>query len=305
MPVLVTGGAGFIGTRVISKLVASGEKAVSFDICPTGAALADVGGSVKVMRGDVTCVEDILAAIQRHGVKKIIHLAVQREGLHAAMKISALGTNCVFEAARLAGIKRIVFASSAAYHGTQASFGERPVSENDPGFPTIVYGAIKWMNEYMARAYNTLYGMEIVALRAALVYGWSVRGGLAWANTMVTGPAAGKPAAVPCRSTQKVCLVHVDDVAEVLSRLVQKEKLAHDVYHTGGHTCTLDEMAGIVKKFIPEAEISFDEKAAELPFVYLINNSRLRDELGVELRGLTEGIRQVIGIVRKQAGLAQ
>lgn len=301
MSILVTGGTGFLGTRVIRRLVASGEKVVCFDILPNTADFNDISRDVKIRRGDVTCIEDILGAIQRYDISKIIHLAVQREGLHSAMRISALGTNCVFEAARLASVKRIAFASSVAYHGTQSSFGERLVNENDHGFPTMVYGAIKWMNEFMASAYNTHYGMEIVALRISLVYGWGIRGGLDWANTIITCPAKGEPVAIPYRSNQKVCLIHVDDVAEVFSRLIQKEKLAYDVYHTGGHTCTLGEMADVVKGFIPNAQISFDEQAEDMSFAYLIDNSRLHEEIGIEFRSLREGILQVINTVRDRA----
>lgn len=298
MTVLVTGGMGFLGTRVIRKLVAYGEKVIGFDISPDTTQFNDISHNVKIRRGDVVYVEDILDAIRRYDISKIIHLAVQREGLHSAMRISALGTNCVFEAARLAGIKRIAFASSVAYHGTQSSFGERLINEQDHGFPTMVYGAIKMMNEFMAGAYNTHYGMEIVALRISLVYGWGNRGGLDWANAIVTSPARGEQVAIPYRSNQMVCLIHVDDVAEVFSRLIQKEKLAYDVYHTGGHICTLGEMADTVKGFIPNAQISFDEQAEDMSFAYLIDNSRLREETGIEFRSLREGILQVINTVR-------
>ena len=304
MPTLVTGGTGFIGARVVRSLVASGDKVVCFDISPSVATLADLSGEVKVLQGDVTCIEDIIGAIQRHGIDRIVHLAVQRERLHPAMRISALGTNCVFEAARLTGVKRVAFASSVAYHGSQASFGERPVTEEDHGFPTIVYGAIKWINEFMANAYNAQYGMEIIALRIALVYGWASRGGLNWANDIVAMPATGKPAVIPCRSSQRACLIHMDDVAEIFTRLVRNETLSHRVYHTGGYTCPLEEVAGLVKEFIPEAQISFDEQAAELPFVYLIDNRRMLQELGVPLRDLREGILHVMSAVRARAGLA-
>jgi len=300
MNVLVIGGTGFIGTKVVRRLAASGEKVICLDIAPGAADFSDVGKDVKMLQGDVTCLDEIIGAIQRYGVESIVHLSVQRRGLHSAMRVSALGTNCVFEAARLTNVKRIVFASSVAYYGPQDCFGQRPVTENDRGFPTITYGVIKWMNEFMAREYNTNYGMEIVALRIALVYGWGHRGGLSWANDMVTRPATGKPVSIPHRSSHKVCLIHVEDIAEIFTRLAREANLDYDVYLTGGDTCTVGEMAGIVKEFIPEAQISFDEQAEELPFAYLIDNSRLRSELGIGLRSLRDGISQVISAVRKE-----
>jgi nucleoside-diphosphate-sugar epimerase len=95
----------------------------------------------------------------------------------------------------------------------------------------------------------------------------------------------------------------VDDVAEIFTRLIQKETLAHRVYHTGGNACTLAEMAGVVKAFIPGADISFDEQASELPFAHLVDNSRLTGELTLKPRGLKEGILDVINRVRANAGL--
>ena len=298
MAVMVTGGKGFIGAKLIRNLLASGEKAVCLDISPGDIDFSDASSDVKVVQGDVTCIDELIGVIQRYQVERIVHLSVQRRGLHAAMRTSALGTNCVFEAGRLAGVKRIVFASSVAYHGPQDHFGERPITETDHGFPSITYGAIKWMNEFMAAEYNRHYEMTITALRIALVYGWGQRGGLSWANDMVALPAMGKPASIPHRSNQKVCLVHVDDVADIFARLVRTVEPGHDVYHTGGETCTLEQMAGIVKEFIPDADITFDETAEGVPFAYLVDNSRLCSELGIQLRSLRDGISDVISAVR-------
>lgn len=299
MAILVIGGTGFVGKRVIKRLADSGENPICFDIFPQTSDFSDVGKDIKVVQGDMTCIEDLIGALKKYSVEKIIHLAVQRQGLHSAMRISALGTNCVFEAARLSGVKRILFASSVAFHGPQSFFGEKPVTENDYGFPSITYGAIKWMNEFMAKEYNKYYGMEIIAVRIALVYGTGHRGGLSWANDIVTLPAIGKPVAIPCRSNQKACLIHVEDVAEIFTRLIRKTELRHDVYHTGGDMCTLEEMAKIVKEFIPDAHISFEETAEELPFAYLVDNSRLRNDIRIHPRSLRDGISRMINTIRE------
>ncbi len=92
-------------------------------------------------------------------------------------------------------------------------------------------------------------------------------------------------------------------MAEIFKRIVTKEKLSHQVFHTGGHSCTLDEMADVVRDLVPGADIVFDEQASEIPFVYLIDNSRLRNELNFTPRGIKEGIREVINLVRGNAGL--
>ena len=85
----------------------------------------------------------------------------------------------------------------------------------------------------------------------------------------------------------------------MFTRLVQKETLGHTVYHSGGTACTLAEAAGLVRELIPDADISFDEQAPELPFAYLIDNSRIIEELNFEPRHLKEGIRNVIETIRE------
>ena len=300
MTVLVIGGMGFVGRSVIKRLMESGENPICFDIFQQTSDFSDIGKDIKVVQGDMTCIEDLIAAIQKYSVGRIIHLAVQRQGLHSAMRISALGTNCVFEAARLTGLKKILFASSIAFHGPQSFLGGKPVVENDHGSPTITYGAIKWMNEFMAKEYNKYYGMEIVAVRVALAYGLGHRGGLSWANDIMTLPAMGKPVAIPCRSNQRACLIHVEDVAEIFTRLIRMIELSYDVYHTGGDTCTLEEMAGIVKELIPDAQIAFEDTAEELAFAALVDNSRLRNEIGFQPRSLRDGISQVINTIRER-----
>ncbi len=304
MPTLVTGGTGFIGTRVARHLAEAGEKIICLDVSPNGDPLSDLKDQVKIYQGDITAIEELIAIIQKFKINRIIHLAVQRERLHSAMKISAMGTNCVFEAARLTGVKRVAFASSAAYHGPQEAFGNKAVTEDDHGYPTIVYGAIKWLNEFMAGAYNAQYHMEIIAVRLSLVYGWGSRGGLNWTNDLIGLPALGKQAKVPHRSTHGTCLIHVDDVAEIFKRVVTKDKLAYQVFHTGGHSCTLGEMADAVRDLIPGADIIFDEQAPEIPFVYLIDNSRLKTELAFTPRDLKDGLRDVINRVRSGTGLS-
>ena len=114
--------------------------------------------------------------------------------------------NC-FEAARLLGIKRVVYASSLAVYGRQSEYGDRPLTEDDLRLGTGVYSVSKIFNEHQAEWYNQAYGMQITGVRPANVTGPDKERGSMDHVRAVTLPAAGQavsfPSATPCacRST--------------------------------------------------------------------------------------------------------
>ena len=143
MSILVIGGTGFIGPRLIRKLVARGEDVVCMDINPGGGALADVPLRAPVLRGDVTRFEDVMRAVLEVKPERLINLAYglgAGEGNpHQVFLLDVLGMDNCFEAARLAGVRRIVYASSIAVSGQQSHFGDRLANEDDPTYGTSQY----------------------------------------------------------------------------------------------------------------------------------------------------------------------
>lgn len=122
MAFLVTGGTGFIGSHLVRRLVEMGCEVVIYDVSPKTAALGEVAGEVDVVRGDVLDVVSLMDTIKGHGVDRIVHLAYlliteSRENPTRALRVNCEGTNNAFEAARLMGMRRVVWASSAAVYG--------------------------------------------------------------------------------------------------------------------------------------------------------------------------------------------
>ena len=132
MSILVTGGNGFIGIQIIKRLSDLGEETVSFHRSKPSEGYFPK--TTKVVQGDVTHFEDIIACIKEFSVTKIIHLAfampVECEARpYSSTVINILGANNIFEAARLCDIKRVVYASSLAYYGPQSNYGDNEVVE--------------------------------------------------------------------------------------------------------------------------------------------------------------------------------
>ena len=108
MSVMVTGGTGFIGNRIIRKLIERGQEVVCFDLAPPRPNLSHYLDRLRMYRGDVTQLPHLLEAINNHQVHKIIHMAAllppdTEDRPHYAMQVNIGGTNNVFEAARWTG----------------------------------------------------------------------------------------------------------------------------------------------------------------------------------------------------------
>ena len=308
MSVLVIGATGFIGPRLIRRLVARGESVVGMDLNPGAAAFGDVPIGAPVLRGDVTQFEDVMRTILDVKPERVINLAYglgAGEGNpHQVMRLDILGMDNVFEACRLAGVKRVVYASSIAVSGQQSHFGNRLVTEDDPVHGTSQYAMHKIFNEFQARKYIKNYGMSIVGVRPANVTGPDkVRGSVDHVQIM-TEAARGKPVHLPQKGLMRL-LVHVEDMAEIFARILLAEAPRHSLYNSGGIPVSLGELADIVRGFLPEAQITFEKEGGrEDSGNYLVDWSRLAKEFGIEYPGLHTRVLEVINDVRRQEGLS-
>jgi nucleoside-diphosphate-sugar epimerase len=307
MSVFVVGGTGFIGLRVIRLLAARKETVVCMDINPGAASFADLGEQVRVVRGDVTQFDDVMAAMTDAKPSRMINLSYflgSEHAPHVATKLNILGMDNCFEAARLCGVNRVVYASSLAVNGMQKHYGDRMITEDDYRHGDVQYAVHKMFNEWQAQDYNEKYGMTITGIRPANVTGPDkVRGSVDHVNC-ITQPARGKPVSFPYKDAMR-CPVHVDDIAEVFTRVLLADQPQHAIYNTGGTAISLGELADIVRGFLPDARIEFEKETGgrEQSGNYLIDNTRLVKEFGVQYRPFRERVLQIINEVRVQEGL--
>jgi UDP-glucose 4-epimerase len=310
MRILVTGGLGFIGLRTVKKLVERGQEVFVMSRNPV-LSYPELVGKVGVVSGDMRLFTDVMKAVNMSGPDTIIHVAYAltapgEADPHWAIQVNVLGTNNFFEAARLSGVKRVVFCSSIAAYATQEMYGDRPVSEDEALLKSgSIYGATKALNEFMAAKFEAKYGVEIPSIRISAVYGSGreARGVTAWTSQMVAGAVAGEPVKIALRSDQLASFIYVDDSAEQLVRLALAQKLDHRLYNSGGVTSTPKEFADIVKKYYPVANIGFDEDAPRWPYPHLIDGTRLEKEIGFQVREIEVGLLQQINQQRSLHGL--
>ena len=172
MKVLVTGGAGFIGSHIVDQLLAEGHQVVVVDDLSTG-SLDNVNPQASFVRLSVLDGE-LLGLFEREKFDAALHLAAQTivgsslEHPDIDARVNVLGTLQVLEGCRQHGVERIIFASSAAVYGDVA---ELPVPEEAPGQPASFYGLSKLTAERYIQMYHALYGLNYLILRYANVYG--------------------------------------------------------------------------------------------------------------------------------------
>src|SRR6201747_1090884 len=113
MSAFIVGGTGFIGLRGIRLLAARGGEIVCMDINPGAASFGDLGQHVRVVRGDVTQFDDVMATMTDAKPSRVINLSYflgSEHAPHIATKLNVLGMDNCFEAARLLGVNRVVYA---------------------------------------------------------------------------------------------------------------------------------------------------------------------------------------------------
>jgi UDP-glucose 4-epimerase len=174
MKYLVTGGAGFIGSHIIRTLLEQGHEVKILDNFSTGKRenIADLETKIELIEGDLRDSSKVTEAVR--GVEVIFHEAAfvsvpqSMDEPQDCLDINVTGTSQLFESARRAGVKRAVFATSAAVYGDSA---EMPLTEETPLRPLSPYAASKRVDEIYGQLYTTSFGLDVVALRYFNVYG--------------------------------------------------------------------------------------------------------------------------------------
>ena len=171
--VLVTGGAGFIGSELVQQLAATDRVRVVDNLVNGRAAnIADLPADrVELVVADIRDEAAMRRAVD--GIDVVFHLACLgvRHSIHSPREnheVNATGTLLLLQLARAAGVRRFVYVSSSEVYGTARWV---PMTEEHPAFPTTVYGASKLAGECYARAFHRSYGFPSVVVRPFNTYG--------------------------------------------------------------------------------------------------------------------------------------
>ena len=251
MRVLVTGGAGFVGSHVVDRLLAEGHAPVIYDL-----RRSPHHHHVESVRGDLGDVAKLTRAME--GCDAAIHLAAAADvdAVEAAPldaeRDNARGTAHVLEAARRTGTPRVIYASTIwVYSDTPADVHE----EDSPlAAPAHLYTATKLAGEHYCRSYRALYGLDSTVLRFGIPYGPRSRP-TAVIPAFVRRALAGEPLTLAGGGMQTRRFVYVEDLAGGIVRALAPEA-ANRVYNLVGDTdVTIREIADTVRELVGDVEI--------------------------------------------------
>ncbi len=254
---LVTGGAGFIGSNIVHALVSRQHEVRVLDDFSTGRRqnLERPHPSVEVVEGDICDASTVADAMD--GADYCLHQAaipsVPRsiEDPSASNRANVDGTINVFVAARDAGLRRVVFASSSAVYGNAERL---PVAETLPVNPISPYGVNKAADEMYARVFSDLFDMDIVALRYFNVFGPRQNPKSQYAAVIpifITRMLAGKPPPVDGDGRQSRDFSYVDNIVDANIKAAAAPGRIAGVYNIAcGDSCAVIELVDMLNEIL-------------------------------------------------------
>jgi UDP-glucose 4-epimerase len=302
MRVLITG-AGLIGTHTAKELTEQGDEVTFFDMAPRPDYIRHVvGRDITVIRGDIRDLAALVDAMQQARPDCVIHLAASVgeaniNNVYAGFQVNLVATINVAEAVRLAGVRRLIHASTQAVYAGEDS--KELLREDSPiDCRERVYNASKIGCEHVLRTYAAKHKIELGLLRFAGVYGYhAVAGGPGVAVQQAVWDAmAGKPVELSVYET--VDFIYVKDLANGIALAVHKSPLPHQIYNLGSGTLTtVQDVEIAIGKIFPGINISRGKLTPSRPRMDI---TRARTELGFnpEYR-LEAGLRDYVAELRR------
>ena len=249
----MTGGAGYIGSTLLTNLVGRGDIVVSVDNQSIGdyGQLKGIklGRRAELMVGDIR--DQKLLEERWGGCDAVAHLAALpglvrcRDNPEEAVSVNVYGTHCVMEAARKLDINRVVFCSSAATYGVPVRM---PVTEDHPLRPLNLYGVTKVSGEQIINTYWDNYGIETVNLRFGNIYGVGVF--TRWDTVIpkfVNQAVSGEPLTVYGDGEYSRDFVHVQDITKAMMLSLTIPGIGGETFNVGGETLTINMLVEMVK----------------------------------------------------------
>ena len=315
MKAMVIGGSGLFGRKTIIHMLQDKDfsSVVSVDLAPPKEWFMKEIDSYKdrfhYVRGDVSQLEDIVNALKLYPVDGLVNWAfLMREANtmpRLATKVNALGMCNAFEAARLMGVNRVVYASSETVYGPQDKYGDREVVEDDQLYPSHSYAVCKRFAEILADQYSSIYGMKFTGVRPTIGYGHGGVSPAQYWSDMPSFAAVGKPFSMEMDGNSLSSLVCADDLGVFTTILIKAPSSPHPVYNVGGPPKSARDLAAVVKKYIPDAKIEFGTRQPPgmggLP--WKVSQARCIEDFGFSCMPIEKAVLIHINDARTEAGL--
>lgn len=314
---MVTGGSGFLGAHIASRLAKRGDQVVIYDLVPPSGEMKWLfgrAGKLIFEKGSTEDLSSILSAIKENKVEKVIHCAAIADNLFlrrhplTALRVNVLGTLNVLEAVRFLRLERIVFASTnAAITAKQYE----PVDEDHPvllpeGPAGGFYGASKVSCEAFGLCYWVDHGVNFISLRPSGFYGLGMQIPH-YIKPIIESSVRGEPVRLTKGNSTPRDYVYIHDVVSAFVKALDVDtgNLKDRIFMigTGKPLSTPEDVAKIVRDLLPQSSIELEHSTPdwnESKHRAVINIERARRQLGYEPQyDLPSGIQDYIAMYKE------
>jgi len=296
MSILITGGTGFIGAGLARRLLERDKEIVLFDIAPRIEHVADIKDKIKIVQGDLKIWPEVLNVVKENKVDGIFHLGwmlgiPSEHNPWASFQTNIAGMMYVLEAARLFGVKRVVFTSSTLTYGLGIT---GVITDETIQRPINMYGICKLYGELLGRFYRRKFDLDFRCLRYCTIVGPGVKtiSAAHYNSLMIEHAALGKPYECPVTENTAIAVMYFKDAIRATEMLYDapKEQIKMVCYNISGvsQAETAKELEVAIKKFIPEARTAYKpdplvmELLESIRNIHVIDDTSARDEWGWE-----------------------
>jgi len=303
MKVLITGGAGFIGSNIVEELVKSGHEVIVLDNFSLGnmSNLESVKNKITVVKGDIRdekLLEDISKDCDVISNQAAASSAPMfKTNLRESVETNVLGFTNILNAARKNDVKKVVFASTSSIYGNNPP----PLRENMDVCPPNFYSATKMNNEHMAKIFSQEYGLETIGFRYMSVYGPHEESKGGYANLVsqfLWSMKKNESPVVYGNGKQTRDFVFVKDVAQANILAVNTtKKIFGEIFNVGtGKATSMNDMINLINKILRKniQPTHIENPVKNYIAVQLADISKIKSDLGFEPRySLDAGIKEI------------
>lgn len=305
--ILVTGGAGFIGSNLSNIMAEKGHEVTALDNLSLGVE-KNLSEKVNFVKGDVNKPEDLRSA--GTDFDYIVHLAASSsapmfsENMYYAYQNNIAGHINVMQYAKEIGVKKMLFASTSSIYGNNPT----PLTEDQEVVPPNHYSVTKFAQENASRVFSKSEGLEIIAFRFMSIYGVNEDHKKTFANLVsqfIWGMMKGERPVLYGDGTQERDFTNVKDVVQGIEKAIETEKkYGFTVFNIGTQSCiNLIDLVGIINKVLGEnIEPEFIPNPVKEGYVksQLADITKISEELGYSPTiELEDGIREIVEKLKK------
>lgn len=284
MRVLVTGGAGFIGSYLVPRLLERGDEVVVFDMAPEPKALAPVMDRIGYVRGDLGSAPDLYRAMMSCRPEGVFHLGAIlagpcEENPVRGFQVNFGSTQALLDAAAALKTRKFFMVSSISVFGRDAT---EPVQDDAPKNPETVYGQTKLASEHLLSWYARKHGVDSCALRFTWVFGPGRTTGITalYSSLVLDAVAKGEAVSVP-NPEERGDWLYVKDAVKAILLVWDRTSPPQRVYNIAGGVHSIREVVAIAQRLRPGAQVKLQEGGRSLsPYPVAYDDRRAREDLG-------------------------